>query len=97
MDIEKEVLEWHKETFPNATTAAVMRKCIEESHEKVEAMLLDEPVKNIAMEIADETITNIVWLNRHGFSLEGVVRDKLAILYSREWGEELEDGNRLKL
>lgn len=90
-DIEKEVLAWHRETFPNATTEACYEKLREESQELLEAFTGPESIED---EIADVCIVAISLLNRFGMSLSGIIKNKLEINKCRKWGEEDENGDR---
>jgi phosphoribosyl-ATP pyrophosphohydrolase len=93
ISLENRVIEWHKETFPNATNEAVLAKLHEELLEVISAKDQGE----LVMEIADITIVSIVLLERLGFSLENVVYSKMAINQARQWGPEDETGNRVKI
>jgi len=92
-DIEKEVITWHKETFPNATTHAILAKLDEELDELQESDELD----NFIEEIADVAIVAITFLNRQGTSLSEQIKYKLAINKSRNWGRELPNGDRVRV
>lgn len=91
--IQRKILNWHLETFPNATEQAILDKLREEATELIEAI---QPVnhKNIAEEIADVFIVSTALFGRCGVSFEDVVRYKLEINKERDWGKETENGDR---
>jgi phosphoribosyl-ATP pyrophosphohydrolase len=100
-EIEKEVLEWHKETFPNATGAAIMDKVFEEIGEFVHVAL--NPNSKPAEywdELADVIITNMALINNTSggdVTLADIVRRKLGINKARQWGPEDENGDRKRV
>jgi phosphoribosyl-ATP pyrophosphohydrolase len=94
IDIEKEVLEWHRKTFPNATNQAVYEKLWEEVDELKQSCI---DSNNIAGEIADVCIVSITLLDRFGMSLSEIIKDKLEINKRRNWGEETENGDRPRI
>ena len=100
-DIEKEVLAWHRETFPNATDSAVVHKLKEESNELYEAVWycsyygIDKD--EIPAEIADVAIVSIALLSRMNTSLSAVIAAKLAVNKARTWGPETENGDRKRV
>jgi len=92
-DIEKEVLEWHRATFPRANGEAINKKFFEEVKE-LYASLRGEG--NTIEELADVCIVGIVLLDRIGSSLSECISNKMAINKARTWGPEQPDGNRIK-
>ena len=92
-DIEKEVLSWHKKTFPNATNMAIENK-LEEELIELEDRLIECNIGESKKEIADVAIVAITLLNRYGTSLLEQIRDKLEINKGRTWGEEDSQGDR---
>jgi NTP pyrophosphatase (non-canonical NTP hydrolase) len=97
--IEKDVLEWHRETFPRATLDAIQDKLQEELKEFIEVVKGKEKYKPVDYwdELADVIIVNMVYVNRSSngeVTLEDIVRRKLEINKERTWGSELPDGSR---
>lgn len=99
--IEKEVLEWQKNTFPNATMRAKMIKLREECIELIAAIEFGN-YQQVLEESADVFIVAVNIANdRREFednvTMTRVITDKLAINKSRTWGPEDETGNRKKI
>ena len=96
-DIEKQVAEWHQETFPNATNGAVYHKLYEEVQELKDELVCylhyGKGPKDIPAEIADVAIVSIALLARYGTTLSAVIAAKLAVNKTRVWGA---DGTRVK-
>jgi len=98
-DIEKEVVAWHRETFPNATMQAITAKFDEEIHEMADEIVADDG-DNIfcdaaAAEFADMCIVYMAGLDRLGKpSLSSLIAAKLAVNKGREWGPETPSGDR---
>ena len=105
-DLIKEILSWHKETFPNATEEAVSAKLLEETHElwcelvnheitrstKSEAEMLDE--------IADVFIVATSYINmRSGgeVSILDIIEKKMERNKQRVWGPEDANGDRRRV
>jgi len=95
-DIEKEVLEWHRETFPNATDEAIDDKLQEEVAELNGEIYFGDDKGKKANEIADVCIVSIAMLARMHTSLSAIIAAKLAVNKARTWGPEQPDGNRIK-
>lgn len=76
---------WARATFPTETTEGVVKHLQKEVGE-----LAKEP--GDPGEIADVLILLARLADRHGIDLAEAVRDKLAILRTREWGEPDADG-----
>lgn len=93
-DIEKEVIEWHRLTFPNATEKAILNKFDEEALELVNALMGHG---NMVLELADICIVGIVLMNRLDTSLAECIAKKMIINKLRTWGPEEPDGNRKKV
>jgi len=79
--IEKEVLKWHKATFPNATVKDIADKLLEEIGEVLSAKTNNE----LKEEIADVAIVAIALLDRFGTSLSEEIKTKHAINKKRVW------------
>jgi phosphoribosyl-ATP pyrophosphohydrolase len=92
-DIEKEVIEWHRATFPNATEKAILDKFDEEVIELVNSLMGHG---NMVEELADICIVAIALLNRLDTSLAECIRMKMNVNILRKWGPEDETGNRKK-
>jgi len=91
-DIQKEIVKWHKETFPNATEQAIFDKLIEEATELSE---IDEEYAEVTMdEIAYVIIVACSLLGRWGKDIDDVVNHKLFINKHRKWGKETANGDR---
>lgn len=76
---------WARATFPLETTGGVVKHLQKEVGELAKAP--GDPG-----EIADVLILLARLADRHGIDLADAVRDKLAILRTREWGEPDADG-----
>ena len=95
--IEKKVLDWHKETFPNATDFAVWNKCQEEIRELFYAGSYGNEYLS---EVADVIITNMALINKMSagsVSICDVIEWKLDINKSRKWGKEDLNGDRPRI
>jgi len=96
--VEKEVVEWHRETFPAATIDAIEIKFHEETIEFCDAagdesgeIFNDESME----EFADMCIVYMAGLAKLGKPfLTSLIAAKLAINKGREWGKETENGDR---
>ena len=97
-DIEKEVIEWHRATFPNATLGAIEKKIAEELYEFGTVINTEgSKPKDYWNEFADVIITHMAYLAKSSngeVTLAGIINWKLDINRQREWGEETENGNR---
>lgn len=93
--IEKEVLEWHKATFPNATEDAVWKKLQEEAIELLDSIKFG--IEFTEEELADVCIVAIRLFDFHGMTLFEIIRDKLEINKSRKWGPETPSGDRPRI
>lgn len=91
-EIQKDIVNWHKKTFPNATDEALNDKLAEESLELLEALVLGQG--DVVEEIADVFIVSCTFLDRHGLSFADFVAKKMEINKKREWGEEVKNGDR---
>jgi len=96
--VEKEVVAWHRKTFPNATVEAISDKFDEESGEFFDVVLhngLNYFSDEAAAEFADKCIVYMAGLAKLGKpSLTSLIAAKLAINKGREWGAESENGDR---
>lgn len=98
-DIERDVLKWHKNTFPNATIEAVQEKLEEEVGEFFEVVEKRDDAKPVEYwdELADVIIVNMVFVNKTSngeICLADIIRRKLEINKKRQWGKETENGDR---
>jgi NTP pyrophosphatase (non-canonical NTP hydrolase) len=106
MSLIKDILDWHKETFPNATEEAVAAKLLEEAHElwcelvnheitrstKSEAEMLDE--------VADVFIVATRYIDmRSGgtVSILDIIEKKMERNKRRTWGPEEANGDRRRV
>jgi NTP pyrophosphatase (non-canonical NTP hydrolase) len=97
VEIEKEVLDWHRSTFPNATNTAVLEKLKEETLELLAELVKPSTRENTEKEIADVAIVSISLLNRWGTSLSDQIKLKLEINKLRSWGDEDKNGDRPRI
>ena len=93
--IQEQIVEWHRATFPNASTDAVQDKLSEEAQELVD-VLKDLPLdtRDISLEIADVIIVSCALIDRWGLGIDQIVLDKLAVNRERAWGKETANGDR---
>jgi hypothetical protein len=97
-DIEKQVINWHQETFPNATIMAIKAKFSEEVAEfnnsfdyYTSDLFNDESIE----EFADMCIVYMSGLAKLGKpSLTSIIAAKLEINKARIWGKEVGNGDR---
>ncbi len=93
--IQKEVVNWHSDTFPNATTHAIQDKLKEEAQELIDALnTMPLDARDISLEVADVIIAASALFNRWDIDLDQVVLNKLAVNRERAWGKELPNGDR---
>ena len=101
----KDILDWHKDTFPNATGEAVWAKLLEEGHEfwlelinhenqstKSETEMLDE--------LADVFIvaTRYIDMRSDGeVSILDIIEKKMERNKQRVWGPEEANGDRRRV
>lgn len=88
---------WHAETFPNATTQACEDKLREEVLELLEKLGSCGDVKETFLEIADVFFTSAKYMHSMGYDIEYFLDLKLSVIKKREYGEELTNGDRVKL
>lgn len=96
MQIEKDIAEWHKETFPNATQGAILGKVREEAGELLDATYRGTIIE-VLEEFADVFITISAFISRseiNWLSLEDIIEAKLNVNKKRQWGKETENGDR---
>lgn len=96
-DTEKEVISFHRETFPNATIKAIAEKFDEEFDEFYSECLdtLDVFADSAMVEFADMCIVYMAGLDRIGkTTLSALIQAKLEINKSRVWGKETENGDK---
>ena len=66
---DKDIVEWHKKTFPNCTAQEQADKVGEEIHELIMAIVNEESKERIAEEVADVYIASLVLKERFGVDL----------------------------
>lgn len=66
---DKDILEWHKKTFPNCTVEEQADKVGEEIHEMIMAIVNEESKERLAEEVADVYIASLVLKERFGVDL----------------------------
>jgi len=97
-DIEHKILEWHSETFPNATLKAVIEKLKEEVMEAHYSLAFND-LQSALEECADVFIVACAVAARRDLfednvSMSRVIADKLAVIKARTWGPEDSEGDR---
>jgi len=94
-DLQKQITDWHKETFPAATDAEIIAKIKEELEELWEELAAYRPgnLDRVIDESADVVIVLSAFLGRIGVDLDSAVRDKMNINRRRVWRA---DGTREK-
>lgn len=96
--LENEIIEWHRETFPNATMKAKQKKLVEECKELLAALIYGN-LQDALEEAADIFIVSVsIAADREHFennvSMTRVIAEKLKVNKVREWGDENEIGDR---
>jgi hypothetical protein len=97
LDIENQVMEWHRKTFPNATFDAIAMKFEEEYEEFCNAIDFTDSFfqPETREEFADMCIVYMAGLNKLGLpSLSQLISDKLEINKKRKLGKETKNGDR---
>ena len=79
--IEREIIAWHRATFPDVSVMDIQEKLYEEIMELQSPTSFD----NLIEEIADVCIVAIALLDREGKTLSGAIKDKMAINRTRKW------------
>jgi len=93
----QDIIKWNVDTFPNATEDAFLLKLKEELLECISDIDSRSTV-TLKEEIADVVIVAVSWLARcHNDNLDNIVRKKMTIVKSRQFGIEDANGNRVKL
>ena len=92
-NIQQQVVEWHRQTFPRATDQAIIDKLIEEAQE-LWSVDGEESFFSMVEEVADVIIVACALFDRWGLDLKEEVLNKLEINKSREWGNETANGDR---
>lgn len=92
MDIEKDINEFHRTTFPNATLNAVLFKLNEELVEAMMALVKGD-YQHLLEELADVFVVSTALAARKDLfednvSMTRVIRDKMAVNKARKWGKE---------
>jgi hypothetical protein len=99
-DVEKQVIEWHKTTFPRASTDAIFNKFSEEMMEFEDEILVSMP--NIfegktAEEFVDMIIVFMAARAKHNLPpLSELIAQKLEVNKNRAWGNETPSGDRTR-
>lgn len=96
--LEKNILEWHRDVFPNATLLAKTNKLTEECRELIESINGGD-IQHALEEAADIFIVAVsIAGDRRYFddnvNMCRIITDKMAINKGRDWGEELPNGDR---
>jgi len=94
--IQEQVVDWHRDTFPIATLAAIEMKLIEECRELIAAIHAGNN-SDIHDEMADVRVVSVVWLERMGMDEDENTLDKLEINKKRTWGKEDHVGDRPRI
>ncbi len=92
--VQDSVVEWHRSVFPRSTDAAIVAKLEEEIEELRHELLCPGNHDLIAMECADVIIVACSLLDRMGKKMHEVVHAKMEVNKSRDWLEELPNGDR---
>ena len=92
--LQDQIVEWHRATFPNATTKAIEDKLVEEL-EELRLVIQFANDSAVAEEIADVLIVSCALLDRYGLDLEQTVLDKLEINKGRECDKSKCDKKKL--
>lgn len=91
---DKDIVEWHKKTFPNCTAQEQADKVGEEIHEMIMAIVNEESKERIAEEVADVYIASLVLKERFGIELlfalskknkEDSIKKKMDENVKRKW------------
>ena len=92
--IQKEVVDWHQETFPVATLKAITDKMEEELVETLDEVRNGTDKNALAAELSDVVIVACSLLERLGIDFESAIRNKLETNKKRTWGPENSEGDR---
>lgn len=91
---DKDIVDWHKKTFPNCTVQDQADKVGEEIHEMIMAIVNEESNERIAEEVADVYIASLVLKERFGIELlfalskknkEDSIKKKMDENVKRKW------------
>lgn len=98
MDIEDEIIAWHRDTFPNASMLARIKKIKEECVELFQSAEIGN-IQQLLEEAADVFIVAVSIAADKSFfeenvSMTRVIADKMEINKGRIWGKEMPDGDR---
>jgi NTP pyrophosphatase (non-canonical NTP hydrolase) len=98
VEVESDIIEWHKETFPNASYEAKIKKLMEELRELSEAIYCGDTQQTLE-EAADVFIVAVsLAMDRKIFeynvSMCRIIADKMEVNRKRKWGSEDENGDR---
>jgi len=97
-DIEKDIVNWHRATFPRATPEAILDKLKEEMIEAYESLAYGN-VQNLLEEVADIFIVTCSLAARRelfedNVTMARVIQDKMTVNKARVWGAETANGDR---
>lgn len=100
-ELENEIIEWYRATFPNATFDAKRKKMVEECRELISALFFGS-TQDILEEAADIFIVAVSLaadkkVFEDNVTMRRVIADKLAVNKARVWGEETDDGDRQRV
>ena len=98
-DIEKQVIDWHLATFPNATGDAIISKLFEEINEFANEIYSTEEIDPFTPraieEFADVCIVFMAGLARFNYPhLTEYISKKMETNKKRKWGKETRNGGR---
>lgn len=100
-DVEKQVVEWNRTTFPRATIDAIFNKFSEEMFEFEEEVINNMPIifnGRPAEEFVDMIIVFMSARAKLGFTpLTEMIAAKLEINKNRVWGFETSNGDRPRI
>ena len=99
--LEESILQWHRETFKNATAYAVISKLKEELNEALLEIACGDH-QHLLEECADIFIVACSLAARSDLfednvSMCRVISDKMEVNKMRIWGEELPNGDRKRV
>lgn len=91
----KEISQWQRVTFPNATPISASLHLCEEANELNEILVEDGTMDQVALEIADCFLLLIGVCQTAGMSYEDIIQaidSKMEINKTRKWGKQNELG-----
>jgi predicted house-cleaning noncanonical NTP pyrophosphatase (MazG superfamily) len=98
IEIERDIVLWHRATFPNANAKAVIDKLESELREAICELKFGD-MQKLLEELADVYIVACSLANRRDLfednvTMTRVIQDKMNVNKARTWGEEDENGDR---